>query len=71
MTSKACNITCGTNSFKGYIYEGEVHPCTTCAIVSMGAEEASIESVSTDFVTLRSIGNVFDSETMVEGALCG
>ncbi|KAJ0102597.1 hypothetical protein Patl1_05531 [Pistacia atlantica] len=54
---------------KGTIYGTTIVPSRTFCIVSFGQSEAKIEAIMNDFIQLKPQGNVYGSETMVEGTL--
>ncbi|XP_044505737.1 DNA-binding protein BIN4 isoform X2 [Mangifera indica] len=54
---------------KGTIYGTTIVPSRTFCVVSFGQSEAKIEAIMNDFIQLKPQGNVFGSETMVEGTL--
>ncbi|KAG9449242.1 hypothetical protein H6P81_009207 [Aristolochia fimbriata] len=56
---------------KGTIYKTTIVPSRTFCVVSFGQSEAKIEAVMNDFIQLKSISNLYECETMVEGTLDG
>ncbi|XP_068637059.1 DNA-binding protein BIN4 [Aristolochia californica] len=56
---------------KGTIYKTTIVPSRTFCVVSFGQSEAKIEAVMNDFIQLKSISNLYECETMIEGTLDG
>eukprot|EP00898_Chlorokybus_atmophyticus_P005337 jgi/Chlat1/5804/Chrsp4S06170 len=54
---------------KGVIYRGDIVPSMALCVVNIGAAEAKIESVTTDFLRLTEQEGLQGGETVVEGNL--
>eukprot|EP00899_Mesostigma_viride_P022383 jgi/Mesvir1/3329/Mv13714-RA.1 len=54
---------------KGVLYLAEIVPSTSFMVVSLGATEAKVESIMSDFMRLKEEGNIFQTETMEGGNL--
>ena len=55
---------------KGKMYTGQLTPCAgTFAVVSYGADDARVESVTSSFATLECTGSMLDSEKLISGTL--
>ncbi|KAI5071395.1 hypothetical protein GOP47_0013646 [Adiantum capillus-veneris] len=69
------NVSANDNDFlldlKGILYKATIIPSNTFLVVNVGQSEAKVEAIMNDFVQLQPSGNIFETETMVEGTLEG
>ena len=50
-------------------YRADAIPCSTLLLVSIGAKAARVDGVCHEVTALSCVGNIFDAESMLEGAL--
>ena len=51
---------------KGFEYRGHLSPCNSLMIVSIGSDEAKIDSIINSHLSLHVTGSVLDSESVLK-----
>ena len=54
---------------RAHSYRADAIPCSTLLLVSIGAKAARVDGVCHEVTALSCVGNIFDAESMLEGAL--